>query len=59
MDNLMDASQLDDVVHLASYLPFDTIDSQGRLTQDVSILSSTRWANMWNMLWRHCEGKWA
>jgi len=42
MNNPMDAAQLDVVVHMTFYLPFDMIDGQGWLAQDASILSSTR-----------------
>jgi len=38
----MDEKQLDVVVQLASYMPFDTIDGQRRLAQGANILSSTR-----------------
>jgi hypothetical protein len=38
----MDSAQLDVVVHMTFYLPFDMIDSQGQFAQDDSILSSTR-----------------
>jgi hypothetical protein len=38
----MDVTQLDVVVHMTFYLPFDMIDGQGQLAQDASILSSTR-----------------
>ncbi|CAK9866144.1 unnamed protein product [Sphagnum jensenii] len=46
MDNPMDVAQLDAIVHMASYLPFDVIDIQGWLAQDASIMSSIRWADI-------------
>ncbi len=46
MNNPMDVAQLDVVVQMASYLPFDMIDGQAWLAQDVSIMSSTRQANI-------------
>jgi hypothetical protein len=38
----MDEKQLDVVVQLASYMPFDTINGQRWLAQGANILSSTR-----------------
>jgi hypothetical protein len=38
----MDAKQLDVVIQLTSYMPFDTTNSEGRLAQGAKILSSTR-----------------
>jgi hypothetical protein len=46
MDKPMDVEQLDIVVQMAFYMPLDTIDGQGQLAQDASILSSTRQANI-------------
>ncbi len=42
----MDATQLDVVVQMASYLPFDTIDNQGQLAHDANILSSIKWVDI-------------
>jgi hypothetical protein len=42
----MDVAQLDVVIQMTSYLPFDTIDEKGWLAQDANILSSTRWINV-------------
>jgi len=46
MNNPMDATQIDVVVYMVFYLPFDMIDGKGWLAQDANILSSTRQVNI-------------
>jgi hypothetical protein len=55
MDNPIDGKQLDVVVQMAFYMPFDTTNSQGGLEQGVSILSSTRGPILQNMFLRRDE----
>jgi hypothetical protein len=45
-NNPMDATQLDVVVYMVSYLPLDMIDGKGWLAHDANILSSTRQVNI-------------
>jgi len=42
MDNPMDVEQLDVMVQMASYMPFDMIGNQSQLAHDVNTLSFTK-----------------
>jgi hypothetical protein len=55
----MVVAHLDVLVQMASYLPFDTINNQGWLAQDVKILSSTRHANIVEHDLKALQRKWA
>jgi len=43
---ILDVTQIDVVVYMVFYLPFDMIDGKGWLAQDANIFSSTRQINI-------------